>query len=361
MIFTSKKRTSILLLSLVFLFSVLFSNVAKASTITDGIFNVFNFINTRIIGQIKNDFCRQYILALSTGEWKDGELRANLGKRFCASYSVPTDSTSKIAETNLQPLNSNISVSNTNNLVPSSINNSSSDVYAPIVSTNGGDLDANQIISLTNAERKNNGSKLVDLQYNDILKNIAIIRVKDMFANQYFEHNSPITGDNASKEAEKNGYQYITIGENIALGNFGDSKGLVTAWMNSPGHRANILNKNYTEIGVYAEKGIYQNQSVWIATQIFGKPISGCAEPNKTIKDKVSSYKFSADSILANIKNIDAELKTLSATDTQTYNSKVAERNTLVGLYNNLASEIKTSVAEYNTGVSVYNACIKTQ
>jgi hypothetical protein len=220
-------------------------------------------------------------------------------------------------------------------------------------------LDANQIIYLTNQERKSNSSSLVNLQNNNILRNIASIRVKDMFTYQYFEHNSP-SGDNASKEAAKNGYSYITIGENIALGNFGGSAGLLTAWMNSPGHRANILNKNYTEIGVYAEQGIYDGKNVWIAAQIFGKPLTGCNSPDVTIKNKVNQYKVSADSLLTNIKNIDAELKTISSTDTQTYNSKVAERNTVAGLYNNLASEIKTLVSQYNSQVSAYNTCIKT-
>ena len=359
MIFTSKKRISISLLSTIFLFSVLFCNVAEASNFTDNISGILNFINTKIIDQIKNDFCKNYILSLSTGEWKDGEFRTNLGKRFCASYTVP-DTSEKIAKTSLQTLNNNSNVSNQQLPNTSSINNPTPDVYTPNVSTNGTDLDANQIISFTNKERKNNDPSLVNLQYNSILKNIAAVRVKDMFANQYFEHNSPVSGDNASKEAVKNGYSYITIGENIALGNFGNSEKLVTAWMNSPGHRANILNKNYTEIGVYAEKGTYNGQEVWIATQIFGKPMTGCTSPDTVLKNKISDYKISAESILTNIKNIDAELKTLSATDTQTYNTKVAERNTLAGLYNNLASEIKTSVAEYNKGVSAYNACIKT-
>ena len=129
--------------------------------------------------------------------------------------------------------------------------------------------------------------------------------------------------------------------------------------MNSPGHRANILNKNYTEIGVYVMQGVYKGQNVWIATQIFGKPLTGCKEPDKTLKDNIAKYKVSADSIMASINKIDVELKTISTSDTQAYNSKVAERNTLAGLYNNLASEIKISVAEYNKEASIFNSCIK--
>ena len=354
----NKKSIKISVILLVFLLATLFCNVAKAGTLTDGFTGLFSFINKNIIGQIKKDFCKQYILALSSGEWKVGEFRTNLGKNVCTSYSVPSASSS-VTQTALQTLNGNIAVSQIETPGIFSVNNPTPGVYVPNLATAGTNLDTSQIISLTNIERKNNDSNLVNLKENNILKNIAAIRVKDMFTYQYFEHNSP-TGDNASKEAVINDYSYITIGENIALGNFDGSKGLVTAWMNSPGHRANILNKNYTEIGVYAMQGVYKGQNVWIATQIFGKPMTGCNEPDKTLKDKIEKYKVSADSILASIKNIDAELKTLDTTNTQAYNSKVAERNTLAGLYNNLASEIKTSVAEYNKEAGVFNSCIKT-
>ena len=358
MAFHHKKYIKILIISLIFLSAVLCCNVARASTLTDSFSGLFSFINRNIIGQVKKDFCRQYVLGLSSGEWKDGEFRANLGKRFCASYSVPSVS-ADVTQTALQTLNGNSVVSTTETPDIFSVNNPKPDVYIPNPVINSSDLNVGQIINLTNIERKNNDSTLVNLKENNTLKNIAIVRVKDMFAQQYFEHNSPL-GDNASKEAVVNGYSYITIGENIALGNFDGSKGLVTAWMNSPGHKANILNKNYTEIGVYAMQGAYKNQKVWIAAQIFGKPLSGCEEPDKTIKDKIDKYKVSADNILINIKNIDAELKALDVTDTQTYNSKVSERNTLAGLYNNLASEIKVLVAEFNKEAGVFNSCIKT-
>ena len=355
--FFTAKRGKIFVSGLIFL-SVTFSfNFARANTFKDSFSGLFGFVNKNVIGQIKKDFCKNYILSISSGEWKEGEFRTNLGKKTCTSYSVPSSTSGKLATTTLQPLNGSTTAAKEN---PGnfSINSPTPDVFAPSVNNTGKDLDSNQIISLTNIERKNNDSSLVNLKENSILEKIAAIRVKDMFNYQYFEHNSP-TGDNASKEAAKNNYSYITIGENIALGNFDGSQGIVTAWMNSPGHRANILNKNYTEIGVYEMKGTYKGQSVWIAVQIFGKPIKGCVSPNEILRDNITKYKISADSIMNNIKNIDEELK-IPISDTQVYNAKVAERNTLAGLYNSLASEIKTSVAQYNNEVSAYNSCIKT-
>lgn len=359
MMFSYPKNRKILVITLIFLSATFSFNIVQAESvsISASISGIINFIDNNIIGQIKKDFCNQFILSISNGDWKVDELRTKIGKSVCTSYTIPSPSATKIAKDIIQTLNGNVSVK-TETPSTSSINNPKPDVYAPDLS-GGTNLNAGSIIYWTNLERKNNDSNLVNLQSNNILQNIATVRVKDMFTYQYFEHNSP-TGDNASKEAVNNGYSYITIGENIALGNFDGSSGLVTAWMNSPGHRANILNKNYTEIGVYAEEGNYKGQDVWIAAQIFGKPISGCKEPDKTLKEKIAKYKVSAESLLTNIKNIDAELKTISTTDTQTYNAKVAERNTLAGLYNNLASEIKTLVAEYNRQAGVFNLCIKT-
>ena len=125
---------------------------------------------------------------------------------------------------------------------------------------NGVSLNDSEILYWTNIARSDNGG-LAALNEDTTLDKIATIRVEDMFAEQYFDHYSP-TGDNVSLEANANGYSYITIGENIALGNFGSSRDLVTAWINRPGHRANILNTGYTEIGVAAEQGIYQGSEI---------------------------------------------------------------------------------------------------
>lgn len=344
----------IILVLILFLFSF---HLANASDLTDGVSSFFNFVNKNIVGQVKNDFCKQYILSISSGEWKNDEFRSKIGKNICTSYKVSQNNTEKINQKTLQKLDLNSLITQATSSNTPEINNPIPDVYTNTV-TSGNDLNISQIISLTNTERKNNNSGLVNLKENSTLKKIAIIRVRDMFNNQYFEHNSP-TGDNVSKEAKNNNYSYITIGENIALGNFAGSSDLVNAWMNSPGHRANILNTKYTEIGVYAEKGIYKGQSVWIAAQVFGKPASSCKSPDVDLKNKINNYKTSAESIMNNINKIDEELKNISSIDVQNYNTKVSERNTLTNLYNNLAKEIKEQVAKYNQAVTDYNTCIK--
>ena len=104
-----------------------------------------------------------------------------------------------------------------------------------------------EVFNLINAKRTANG--LSALKIDDEVQNIARIKAEDMVDNNYFSHTSPIYGSPFDM-MKKFGIRYNTAGENIA-GN-STNVGAVEAWMNSQGHRANILNNsfNYTGIGV---------------------------------------------------------------------------------------------------------------
>ncbi|WP_227522028.1 CAP domain-containing protein [Bacillus solitudinis] len=116
-----------------------------------------------------------------------------------------------------------------------------------------------QVIELTNAERRNNG--LSDLQADTQLSNVAKEKSNDMQANNYFSHTSPTYGSPFDMMRDFD-ISYQAAGENIAQGQQTPEQ-VVQAWMNSEGHRANILNNNYTHIGV----GYNQNGHYW--TQMF--------------------------------------------------------------------------------------------
>jgi uncharacterized YkwD family protein len=111
------------------------------------------------------------------------------------------------------------------------------------------DLTADELetFNLINQQRTNNG--LPALKIDPELQRVARIKAQDMVNNNYFDHTSPIYGTpfNMMKNF---GITYKSAGENIA-GNSSNSSA-VTAWMNSPGHKANILNSsyNYTGLGV---------------------------------------------------------------------------------------------------------------
>ena len=112
----------------------------------------------------------------------------------------------------------------------------------------------NQVIQLTNQERVKNGLK--PLTANWELSRVARFKAMDMRDHQYFSHTSPTYGSPFTM-IQKFGITYREAAENIAAGQQ-TPQAVVQSWMNSPGHRANILNARYNQIGVgYAKGGNY--------------------------------------------------------------------------------------------------------
>ena len=111
--------------------------------------------------------------------------------------------------------------------------------------TTGLTQDEKETFDLINAKRKEAG--LSALKIDNELQNVARVKAKDLVDNNYFSHNSPTYGTpfNMMKNF---GITYKTAGENIA-GNSSNT-GAVNAWMNSEGHRANILNSSYNYTGL---------------------------------------------------------------------------------------------------------------
>ncbi len=103
-----------------------------------------------------------------------------------------------------------------------------------------------QVLSLVNAERAKQG--LGKLTNNASLANVARIKSEDMRDKNYFDHQSPTYGSPFDMMA-KFGIKYKTAGENIAKGQR-TPESVMQAWMNSEGHRKNIMNPAYTQLGV---------------------------------------------------------------------------------------------------------------
>ncbi|MEH7123883.1 CAP domain-containing protein [Bacillus sp. JJ1532] len=118
---------------------------------------------------------------------------------------------------------------------------------------------AQQVIDLTNAQRRQNG--LSDLKADTQLSGVAQKKSEDMQQNNYFSHTSPNYGSPFDMMRDF-GVTYTSAGENIAQGQQTPQE-VVQAWMNSEGHRKNILSNNFTHIGV----GFEQNGKHW--TQMF--------------------------------------------------------------------------------------------
>jgi uncharacterized protein YkwD len=113
-----------------------------------------------------------------------------------------------------------------------------------------------QLVSLTNRSRAAAGLRA--LKVDSALTSIARWRSKDMITRNYFSHNIPPAGYNVFHVLDQKHYCYVIAGENIGWNNYPDdiATGVVhNSFMQSPGHRSNILNRRWDVIGVGAYKG----------------------------------------------------------------------------------------------------------
>lgn len=233
--FFNKKRILIICIFFIILFSIIFANISQGmqhyqtvgtttGLVTADKLNVRSGPSTSygIITQVsKNEYIRVFA---QIGTWyvvqTDNDYVGMVSKKYVKLiYS--------------QSSNQNNSSSNTNQTTTTSLTS-----------------DELEVFNLINQKRTAAG--LSKLKIDDEVQNVARIKAKDMVDNNYFSHNSPTysTPFNMLKSFK---VSYKTAGENIA-GNSSNSKA-VEAWMNSEGHKANILNSNYNYTGVGVVNG----------------------------------------------------------------------------------------------------------
>ncbi len=217
------------------------------------------------------------------------------------------------------------------------------------------------VLSWTNAHRKEHGAAA--LVPNDALNAAAETKLKDLFAKQYFEHESP-DGIGPGTLAGQAGYLYVLVGENLALGNFKDDQALVQAWMNSPGHRANILEPKYAEIGIAVGRGVYEGRNTWIAVQEFGRPQAACPKPDETLGAKIIEDKAQLDQLETEAAVLKADIERAdhprSRSEENAYNANVDRYNSFVERINALLKQIQGEITAYNGGVEADNLCAST-
>ncbi|MBU2037038.1 hypothetical protein KJ866_02450 [Patescibacteria group bacterium] len=153
------------------------------------------------------------------------------------------------------------------------------------------------LVELTNNDRQQ--KNLQPLKTSPRLEQAALLKAKDMMAKGYFDHQSP-EGKTPWYWLDQVGYDYQWAGENLAV-NFVDSKDIEDAWMNSAGHRANILNVHFTEIGIAALPGTYRNQPAIFVVQFFGLSsfAKATADTSSAANTQTSTSKTPAPTALA--------------------------------------------------------------
>lgn len=127
---------------------------------------------------------------------------------------------------------------------------------------------ADQVLNLVNQERANAG--LNPVVANVTLENEADEYACELIGDNFFAHENPVTGSTLKDRAAAFNYQFSVIGENLAAGQKSPEE-VMAAWMNSPGHRANILDPRFTQLGVAVRSG-GQYGLYWV--QEFGKPLN---------------------------------------------------------------------------------------
>jgi len=211
------------------------------------------------------------------------------------------------------------------------------------------------VFSWTNTQRTLGGAS--PLLSNSLLDSIAEFKMNDMFVRQYFAHDAP-TGEGVSDLAEDFGYEFILVGENLALGDFEDDEALVTAWMDSPGHRENILNDRYRELGIAVGKMNFNGRDTWIAVQSFGAPLSVCGKVGGDLLAGINLRIDELDALEDSITDLQSELESTFPKRGALYISLVNNYNALVNEYNSSRAQLNSWIVDYNDQVNRFNVCI---
>lgn len=220
-------------------------------------------------------------------------------------------------------------------------------------------ITASNIIYFTNQERV--ARELRPLKYNSQLSKSAQAKGTDMIRYNYFAHESPEpTHHNFSYFIDQQNYQFIRISENLAMGEFTTAQEVVTAWMNSPGHRANILYANYRDIGVsISQKKNKNGENDIIIVQHFGTPKTNCVDIPQELTRQLESISNEASQAKEKAAALKEEIDSqVNLFDDQKLNDLIGIYNTTIRSYNALAQKFEAITNTYNTEAKKYNACI---
>ena len=210
------------------------------------------------------------------------------------------------------------------------------------------------ILAKTNLERTN--ISLIALTHSRKLDASAQKKAADILQRQYFEHTAP-DGKTVTDLVTEQGYNYIKVGENLALGTFASDDEVVQAWMHSPGHRANILDTDYTEMGVGVAYGTYEGKHVVVVVQHFGRPISLCPILDASMKIQVGAMKAELDGLA---QNLDTQKNAINQgiDSKQDVTVQINTYNQAVDAYSKKAADFEKIRVAYNKEVDDFNKCV---
>lgn len=171
----------------------------------------------------------------------------------------------------------------------------------------------NELLQYTNLERVKNG--MPELKLSNQLSDAARRKAAFMFEKNFWAHFAP-DGTTPWSFVRAAGYDYSYAGENLARG-FSNSSDIVSAWMNSPSHRENLLSNKYTEVGYAVTEGSLTGEDTVLVVQMFGSPSTVTNTTQKTAGE-VESYTVSnipkAETVKPPIVNAPSVSKSITST-----------------------------------------------
>ncbi|MFH1354211.1 MAG: CAP domain-containing protein [bacterium] len=200
----------------------------------------------------------------------------------------------------------------------------------------GNSLLVQGILAETNRHRA--ASNLPSLKGNSVLNQAAQKKLNDMFELGYFDHVNP-AGVGPADLVEEAGYSYLRVGENLALGGFAGDAGLVQAWMDSPGHRENIMSAGFSELGIAVGQGKFEEKDSWLAVQTFALPLAACPGVNAAQQATLEQKQSQLEKLPAELDNLKSQYTTLTTAS----QAKINQGNELIEQGNQLAQEQKSN------------------
>jgi hypothetical protein len=135
-----------------------------------------------------------------------------------------------------------------------------------------GDRDITAAAILADTNQARDQDHLTNLSMNAELTRAAEQKANDMLTRGYWSHNAP-DGTTPWAWIKAQNYQYATAGENLARG-FADSAAVVAAWLNSPEHRANLLDAEFSDVGIAVKTGQLEGKMTTLVVALYAAPAS---------------------------------------------------------------------------------------
>lgn len=191
------------------------------------------------------------------------------------------------------------------------------------------------LVTLLNTDRADNN--LPTLTVNPVLTAVAQAKADDMAKLGYFAHNSP-EGKTPWYWFKQEGYSFVSAGENLAI-DFSDSADVERAWMNSPGHRANLLNTTFTEVGIATAVGNYNGHKTTFVVQAFGTP----AKSPQKIEQTFATPKLATEIAIATTKPVAPKVVGVAASPKQIVAKQATTTEISVSTSTNKTTEVATT------------------